>query len=396
MADQYDSVVTGKGDPDSDIMAVQKAVDQGGSVLLKGIFDFGKDGRVKISKDVNIDGETDAQGAPVTKIQGGFWTFQSTLPEQLPPPAPGPKIGIQGIHFEGALWSPIFLPYCSGTKIINNKITKVRPIGGTVFGKEGMYRHQGILLAPLFGLPKEHRKYQPGALTGTIIIADNDIDLSNDIPEKTMAQGVLIIGATGANIQILRNRVVNCSRNSLESLDNYPGENGSGMTIFKGNKIVTANKGIPLPTPATPNGIIAGWFLDMTGATDPARLTKIVVTENQIETRGDRSTGIAIFSDGAVITSNHILLKGGPNSKGIFHGTSNSIIANNKIEGSGSCAVMFSGFQKLTPRRNVMMGNDLTLFKASLADVFLGGSDNIVLKQTGNILDKGQMNLVIK
>ena len=80
--------------------------------------------------------------------------------------------------------------------------------------------------------------------------------------------------------------MVNCSRNSLESLDNYPGEDGNGMTIFKGNKIITANKGIPLPTPSTPNGIVAGWFLDISGATDPKRLTKIVATENQIETRG--------------------------------------------------------------------------------------------------------------
>ena len=51
------------------------------------------------------------------------------------------------------------------------------------------------------------------------------------------------------------------------------------MTIIKGNRIVTANKGIPLPSPDTPNGIIAGWFLDMTGATDPARFIKIVATK---------------------------------------------------------------------------------------------------------------------
>ena len=396
MAVQYDSVVTGKGDPDSDIMAVQKAVDQGGSVLLKGTFDFGKDGKVKISKDVNINGEIDAQGAPVTKIQGGFWTFQSTLPEQLPPLAPGPKIGIKGIHFEGALWSPISLPYCGGAEILNNKITKVKPVPMTVFGKEGMYQHEGIALVPLFALPKEHQKYQPGAITGTIMIADNDIDLSNDIPEKTMAQGVLIIGATAANTQILRNRVVNCSKNSLESLDNYPGENGSGMTIFKENVIVTADKGIPLPTPAAPNGIVAGWFLDMTGATDPARLTKIVATDNQIETRGDMSNGIVIFSDGAIITSNHILLKGGPGAIGVFHGTSDSVIANNKIEGTGTSAVMLRAFAKLKPRRNVVFGNDFTLFKASMADVFLGGSGNLVLKKNGKIVDEGQMNLIMK
>jgi hypothetical protein len=128
IAAQYDSIVIGKGDPHSDVMAVQTALDKGGSVLLKGTFDFGKDGKVKISKDVNIYGETDTQGIPVTKIQGGFWTFQSTLPEQLPIRSPGPKIGIQQIHFDGAAWSPIFLPYCGGAEIINNKIS-VLPAG---------------------------------------------------------------------------------------------------------------------------------------------------------------------------------------------------------------------------------------------------------------------------
>ena len=381
--ESYDSMVTGKGEPNTDIKAVQKVVDQGGSVLLKGTFDFGEDGKVIISKDVNIYGETDAQGAPVTKIQGGFRTFQSTLPEQLPPQAPGPKIGIQGIQFEGALETPISLPYCGGTNIVNNKITKVRPIEAT-----GMYQQRGITIVV--------RPYQPGAVTGTIVIADNDIDLSNDTPEKTLGGGVLIIGATGANIQILRNRVVNCSRNSLESLDNYPGEDGSGMTIFKGNKIVTATKGIPVPTPDTPNGIVSGWFLNIAGATDPTRWTKIVVTENQIETRGDSSLGIIILSDRAVITSNHIFLKGGPNAKGILHLNSDSIIANNKIEGSASCAVMVTEYQQFKPCRNVMIGNDVQLFKASMADVFLGGSSNIVVQEKGNIVDKGKINLIMK
>ena len=396
MAVQYDSVVTGKGNPWSDIEAVQQAVDQGGSVLLKGTFVFGRAGKVIISKDVNIYGETDAQGIPVTKIRGGLWTFQTKLPEQLPPPSPGPKIGIQGIHFERAQWSPIFLPFCSGATIINNKITEVRPITTSLFGKEGMFMHGGITLAPVFALPNDQQRYQPGAITGTITIADNDIDLSTGFPEKTMAQGVFIMGTTGAKTQILRNRITNCSRNSVETFDNYPGDDGSGMTIIKGNRIVTANKGIPLPGPDTPNGIIAGWFLDMTGATDPARFTKIVATENKIETRGDTSGGISILSDGAVITSNHILLKGGSSSKGIFVCTSDSLIANNKIEGSGGSAIMVRYFQKFMPRRNVITGNDLTSLQASIADVFLSGSNNMVLNQKGNIVDKGQANLIME
>ena len=36
--ESYDSVVMGQGDPKADVVAVQKAVDQGGAVLLKGTF----------------------------------------------------------------------------------------------------------------------------------------------------------------------------------------------------------------------------------------------------------------------------------------------------------------------------------------------------------------------
>jgi hypothetical protein len=57
---------------------------------------------------------------------------------------------------------------------------------------------------------------------------------------------------------------------------------------------------------------------------------------------------------------------------------------------------MLAGFKNLKPCRNVMMGNDVTLFKASTADVFLGGSCNIALQEKCSIVDKGQMNLVMK
>jgi hypothetical protein len=52
------------------------------------------------------------------------------------------------------------------------------------------------------------------------------------------------------------NTIVNCSRNSIEMLDNYLGQDGSGMIIVKDNKIVTATEGITIPSPVTPNGIV--------------------------------------------------------------------------------------------------------------------------------------------
>ena len=291
LATQYDTEVTGQNDPSMDVTAVQKAVDQGNSVLLKGTFDFGADGSINISKDVNIYGETDTQGGPATVIKGGKNNFHTQM-QQQPPQSPGPKVVIQNISFNGAAFTAISLPYCSGVEIVNNKISNLKAMPQLVFGQKGMFQHQAISFFGFAITPNGAPTFLPGAITGTIKITDNEIDMDNDKPEKTMAQGVFILGTTGANIHILRNQVSNCTRNSIEVLDNYQGADGSGMILVENNKITTANKGIPLPTPQTPNGIVVGFFLNMSAASDPTKYTKTIVVDNEITTQGDTSWGI--------------------------------------------------------------------------------------------------------
>ncbi len=194
----YDSAVTGKGDPTYDVKAVQDAVNQGGTVLLKGAFDFGADGRVNIANDVKIVGETDSQGKPLTKILGGKWTFYSPLPSPpLAPEAPGPKVTIRGIHFDGAVWTPIHLAYTGGAEISGNKITNVVPYGipshenpykwKGLEGWETMWIQQGAVLATTYTAGD---KYVPGAVTGLFIFENNEVDLESDKPQVTLAQGV--------------------------------------------------------------------------------------------------------------------------------------------------------------------------------------------------------------
>lgn len=118
--------IIGRDNPEVDVQALQAASSHGGEILLKGVFNFGDRGRMNITRDVKIVGERDNGGKPITKIKGGYWTFHSPLPTILPPKDPGPKIMIQSIHFDGALWAPVFLAYCNGATISNNKITNVR------------------------------------------------------------------------------------------------------------------------------------------------------------------------------------------------------------------------------------------------------------------------------
>jgi hypothetical protein len=365
---QAQITVVGQNNPAVDIQAVQRAVDQGGTINLKGTFDFGNEGRVNITKDVKIIGETDNRGTPITKIKGGFWTFHSPLPAQLPPTAPGPKIAIQSIHFDGALGSVIHLAYSSGAAITGNKMTNIRPKASDspIFGKTGLNFQHGIFCGTPYAQQFATRKYIPDAFNGPLTITDNDIDMTNDVPTKTMAQGVMVIWTTGVNAQIQRNSVINCSRNSIETIDNYLGKDGSGMIVIKDNKIVTSIEGIPVPTPL---GILVGWFLDISGGLDPQRNPKYFIVNNAIRTRGKTSVGIVVFSDGAVVVNNAILSEGAEAaSLGIL--SSDGYIAYNRMEGvSSRPAVMVRPWVPLKGSKNVFVDNDLRRFKSSAADV---------------------------
>jgi len=390
--------IVGQNNPTIDLQGVQRAIDQGGTINLKGTFDFGNEGRVNITKDVKIIGETDNGGKPITKIKGGYWTFHSPLPAKLPPEVPGPKITIQGIHFDGALWVPIHLANSSGATISNNKITNVRPklMDEPVFGKPGLNRQQGIACLSNYVQPIETRKYIPNAITGNLIIEDNDIDLTNEVPTKTMSQGVLVIWTTGINAQIQRNTVINCARNSIEAIDNFLGKDGSGMVLIKDNKIVNSVEGIPVPTPATPNGMVVGWFLDISGGLDPQRNIKYVVVNNAIRTRGKTSVGIAAFTDGVVVVNNAISSEG-TEAIPLAVTSSDGYIAYNKMEGVSSMpAVRVRPWKPLKGSKNVFVDNDLKQFKTSAADVVFDKDtcDNLFIGPKCKVSDLGSNNSV--
>jgi hypothetical protein len=392
---QAQIAVVGQNNPAIDIQAVQKAVDQGGTVNLNGTFDFGDKGRVNITKDVKIVGEIDPKGSPLPKIKGGFWTFYSPLPSQLPPEVPGPKITVQNIHFDGTLWCPIYLAYCSGATIANNKMTNVRlmPMPRPVFGKAGVFFQQAIVCGPIF---EKEAKYQPGAFTGQLIITDNEIDLYNENPVNTMAQGVWIIWTTGINAQVQRNTIVNAARNSIETIDNYLGKDGSGMIIMKDNKLVTPTEGLPLPSPRTPNGMVVGWFLDMSGGLDPQRNIKYVVVNNAIRTRGKTSMGIAALTDGVVVVNNAIVSEG-EDSNPLFIACSDGYFAYNKIEGiSNKPGVLVSPAKPFKGSKNFIMDNDLKQFKTSAVEIVFDkdSCNNLFVGPTCKIADLGSNNLI--
>lgn len=391
----YDSVVVGKSDSTHDVKAVQDAVDKGGKVLLKGVFDFGEKGRVNIKKDVKIIGETDNQASPLTKIRRGHWTFYSPLPSrESPPQAPGPKIEIQGIHFDGALWTPIHFPYTSGAVISGNKITNVAPFELPIKWKGGetLWVHAGVLMGTRF---INRERTLPGAVTGRLIFEKNEVDLTTANPKITMGQGAFFIWTWGATIEIKGNTFRNVSRNTIETLDNYLDEEGRGMVIITDNTVITPADGCPFPAPTSyPNGIVVGWWLDMSGAADPTRNSKIIIMNNYVETSGELASGIISLGNETVVLGNRIVMKGGSKSKGITQVGSNGFIAKNKFEGSAAWAMRALPLRVLKGSGNTFAWNNVKEFKASSADFLCLGNNNVLVGTKYKVVDRGQGNRI--
>jgi hypothetical protein len=390
--------VVGQDNSGIDFHMLQAAVSDGGTILLKGTFNLGDTGRVNIIKDVKIMGETDDKGTPKTKIKGGFWSLHSPLPSKSPPEVPGPKITIQNIHFDGALWAPIHLAYCSGATISNNKITNVRPFPPYPIKPRVCYFQTGILCGTYWAQPgslKMQAKYQPGAFTGELIISDNEIDVGNPTPELTLGQGIFVHWTTGVTARIANNTVVNCSRNSIETFDNHLDKDGIGMFTIQNNKITSSKVGVPVPSPRTPNGIVIGWFMDPTGAADPKRNNKYIVMNNFVRVFGQTSLGIFAEASEAVIKNNQIYTEG-PESTALFLRIANCSVTENKTEGTGNIGCFIGPLQKMMARGNKLVGNIFSSSKITVADIVFdkGADDNEVIGEGGTVNDQGTGNKI--
>jgi hypothetical protein len=391
----YESVVLGTNNAEHDVKAVQEAVDKGGSVLLKGMFNFGQKGQVNIKNDVEVIGETTLTGRPLTKITGGFWTFHSPLPStDLPLPGPGPKIKIKNIHFDGATWTPMHFPYTSGAEISGNRITNVHPFPIPLKwpGGEKLLVSEGVLLGTHFA---HKEKILPGAVTGHLIVENNKIDLKCKNPKIALGHAIFFPRTWGATIEIKSNRIRNASRNSIESLDNYLDEEGRGSVVIAENNIVTPATGIPFPSPTTPNGIIVGWFFDPSGASDPNKNSKITLIRNYVQTNGETSRGIVSMADGTAILGNRVEVKGGSKSSGITQYGSNAFIARNKIDGTGAFALRAIPYKEFKGSGNTFAWNDVGEFKASAVDFLCVGNKNTLVGKSCKVEDKGKGNIML-
>jgi hypothetical protein len=399
----YDHIVVGTNIYPDDLNNVQAAVDEGGNILLKGTFNFGiwdlpprsDPIGVVITKDVGIYGETDRLGNPLTRINGGFFTFfaffapfpftpSPSLPDPLPP---GPKITIKGIHFDGALYTPIHIVYSSGATITGNKITGVAPFGP--FGP--IYLQSGIICSTNLFWPEV--VYREGAITGSLEISNNYIDLeidSEDIfPQNTFGPGIAVSWTTDIMAKISDNIIKNSSRSGIIMNDNY-----AGGFVVESNEIEVPEFGMPLAVPS-PVGIFSGWTLN-SPAYKPETSSLYTVMRNSIRMRGEKSGGIVVQENGSIVRNNHIRSEGAQ-ATGLAVNAPNGYIAHNKIEGTGDCAIDVYPHPNpalsnvLNASHNFFQGNNYNLFDAALYDLHFseGSNYNIFVGHSGDVLDEG-------
>ena len=121
-------VVAGTGDPNTDVPAVQAAVDHGGHLVLMGHFSFDKPpttpgGKpyarmVTVSKTVVISGSLDQNGDMPT-IEGGEWPFLVDAMDA--------RVTIQGLHFVRPRAGAIWIYAVSGLSVTGCRIESVEP-----------------------------------------------------------------------------------------------------------------------------------------------------------------------------------------------------------------------------------------------------------------------------
>ena len=144
----------------------------------------------------------------------------------------------------------------------------------------------------------------------------------------------------------------------------------------------------------------AGYF----GEGNPA-LAKTTITNNTIIIDNDSAALWLDFATDAEITGNHIVMNNGMWASGIalLDGSTNSLVADNKIEGSANGAFALGYNWVAAPvEHNVYRGNNVSNFTpvdCPLAPgahyaLLPGANQNLVVGNGGQVIDLGEDNII--
>jgi hypothetical protein len=359
-------VVTGTGDPNLDVPAVQKAVDQGGTVVLMGHFSFDRpptapdaasyNRTVTVSKSVAISGNRDQYGDLPT-INGGDWPFFVD--------AAGAQVTIRGLHFVNPTSGAIWIYAVAGIEVVGCQIQGVN--ASVEFGAEAG-QAVPVSVAIFAGtnphVPSATQPEQPANFSGTMKILNNDIDLQGQAGTLALGIAMFSVGRlpdSEVDIDVSGNKIINATEPAIN------------FRIIGGRVYMQRN--------LVKTGSILG------GATNPDAVRLVgagsyLVAHNSIECGWPDigATGINLIGQpsplvpetSAVVVDNDVTMSApastvcGPNSAAIeirgFAG-SNTVLYN-RIRGRANAALTVLDQNGGMPANTSFVSNDLSGFQS--------------------------------
>ena len=391
------TIVVGTGNPDVDVPTVQAAVDQGGEIILQGHFSFNRPptvptatpfvgglATVLVSKPVAISGTQDGE---MTSIEGGTTPFYVE--------APGVPVTIQRLRFIRPKGDAILVYAVSGLMIASCRIDGLEPLPTISAG-------EGFDIITSRGIPLPTNAGKPENISGTLLIANNDIDLAGGTAQAN-TNGVLIssVGVPGAEVEVYVSG--NKIRNTTEPAINF--RRIVGRAYIERNVIAT---GALVGTAGNPQAI----RVVNTGS--------YLIAHNSIDCTwpGGDAEGIGVFSqvaawpmERAIVVDNDVTMSApegtvftqesaGIAVRGFAQG---NVVQDNRIRGRARAALSVDVFPKPPdprpsgfPANNAFVLNRLDHFEASLADVFVDdGVVNTLIVGPGTVEDHGVGTIIV-
>ena len=389
--------VTGTGNPEVDIPAVQSAVDQGGQVVLAGHFSF--DGPattpagstyariITVSRDVVISGARDERGA-YTTIEDGNWPFFVD--------AANSQVTIEKLHFVGPSGGAVWAYAVAGLNISNCQIEGVVPTAD--FGTQG-----GVAAPVSAGLfvgadphpPSASFPGKPSNFSGNLIVEDNDIDMAASPDAASLGVVFFSVGTLPdheVTIDVSRNRI----RNVTEPTINF--RVIGGRAYAEHNVLQTGGVKGPIANPDAIRIVGTGSY---------------VAAHNSIDCgwSDGEATAIDVFGSaafpetGAVVLDNDILMSAAEGTaftqssaaieiKSFAQGNS---VLNNRIRGRAWAALAVDAQNGGIPANNSFLWNEINHFDASTADIYLaaGVQNTIIIGPKTTLQDNGTGTLVV-
>jgi hypothetical protein len=387
--------VVGTGDPKVDIPAVQAAVDQGGRVVLKGHFSFDAPptaaetpsvlfsaaalGTVLISKAVVISGALDDQ-SEMTSIEGGTNPFYIE--------APGAHVTIQGLHFIRPKACVIRVVAARGLVIAGNRI-------------EGVVRDTNLIGAIAVStsasdIPPNAGDGQPENVSGTLWIANNDIDMQATVGGNYLGIVVFAVGKSPdkeADLYVSGNKITNSNERPIDIYSvggrAYIGRNAITTTGGMGVNVMPSGDVIHIVGPGSyliaHNSIDCAWASGLQAGirlqTRPGEpVSHAIVVDNDINMRAPEGTVFGVTSAAIEIRD----------------GGEGNMVLNNRIRGRANFALSVSA-QNGTPQGATFIMNDLQGFTSAQADLFVdaGGTNTIVVGGQRTVEDHGAGTVIL-